>query len=160
MLSSASKYVSINFMEKRLHIITNKYWLNGLRVEPKWERDKLNLNLTTVSTMSKGTMMLITEELKLWQKNKLFSYLNIINRKTTPYGIKGVLRHYHYRYNQKLGQGVVSTRIIPWICYDCTTQSYLSLSSYLSQCPENVETNLCCYLMGNRYMNTFWQSYQ
>ena len=22
-------------------------------------------------------------------------------------------------------------------------------------CPENVETNLCCYLMGNRYMNTF-----
>ena len=35
--------------------------------------------------------------------NKLFPSLNSINIKSSPYGIKDVLRHYHYSLDTKLG---------------------------------------------------------
>ena len=58
--------------------------------------------------------------------NKLFPSLNVIIGKTYPYGTKGILRHYHYRSDTKLGPGIVSVRIIPCNCRDCI--NILSLS--------------------------------
>ena len=34
---------------------------------------------------------------------------------------KGVLRHYHYRSDQKSGPGIFAIRRIPCSCHDCTT---------------------------------------
>ena len=41
--------------------------------------------------------------------------------KSYPYGIKGIIRHYHYSSDPKLGPGIVYIIIIPYICHACTT---------------------------------------
>ena len=52
--------------------------------------------------------------------NKLFPSLNVINRKSSSYESKGILRHYHYRSDPKLVPGGVSIRIIPCTYHACT----------------------------------------
>ena len=41
--------------------------------------------------------------------NKLFTALNVINEKTFLFSNKGILRHYHYQSDPKLGLGIVSS---------------------------------------------------
>ena len=55
------------------------------------------------------------------RNNKRFPSLNVINGKTSPYASKGILRHYHYRSDTKLGPGIVAIRRISCICHACTT---------------------------------------
>ena len=57
---------------------------------------------------------------KMIWNNKLFPSLNVINGKTLPYKSKGILRHYNYQSDPKLGPGIVAIRIIPCSCHDCT----------------------------------------
>ena len=44
--------------------------------------------------------------MKIIWNNKLFPSLNVINGKKSPYESKGIIRHYHYRSDPKLGPGV------------------------------------------------------
>ena len=60
--------------------------------------------------------------MKLQLNKQLSPSLNILNGKTSPYGIKVVLRHYHFRSDTKLGPGVVALRIIPYSCHYFTQQ--------------------------------------
>ena len=66
--------------------------------------------------------------MKMWRNNKLFTSLNVINGKSSPYVSKGIIRHYNYRLDPKLGPGIVAIIIIPCIFHACTTM--LSLSWY------------------------------
>ena len=63
--------------------------------------------------------------MKMRWNNKPFLSLNIINGKSSPYGNKDNLRHYHYRSDQKLGPGIVVMRRIPFSCHYCTTILFL-----------------------------------
>ena len=51
--------------------------------------------------------------MKFRRNNKPFLSLNVLNGKTLPYASKGILRHYHYRSDPKLGPGIVAMIIIP-----------------------------------------------
>ena len=55
-------------------------------------------------------------------KQPFFSPLDVVNVKISPYGINGILGHYHHRYDTKLGQVVVADRIIPCGCHYFSTQ--------------------------------------
>ena len=46
--------------------------------------------------------------MKIRWNNKLFPLLNVINGKILPYASKGILRHYHYQSDPKLGPGIVA----------------------------------------------------
>ena len=65
--------------------------------------------------------------------NKMFPSLNDINGKPPPYGSKGILRHYHYRSDPKLGPGIFSIIRIPCNCHTCTTILYLSWDSKIKR---------------------------
>ena len=52
--------------------------------------------------------------------NKIFALLNVINGKILLFASKGILRHYHYWSDPKLGPGIVGIRIIPCSFHDCT----------------------------------------
>ena len=60
------------------------------------------------------------------RNNKLFTSLNVINGKTFPYASKGIIRHYNYWSDPKLGPYIFSIIIIPCGCHACT--AILSLS--------------------------------
>ena len=53
--------------------------------------------------------------------NKPFPPLNVINGKILPYGSKGILKHYCYWSDLKLGPAIVTIRRITCSCHDCTT---------------------------------------
>ena len=53
--------------------------------------------------------------------NNFFPLLNVINGKPSPYGSKGILRHYHYRSYAKLSLGIVAIIRIPCGCHYFTT---------------------------------------
>ena len=50
--------------------------------------------------------------MKMRRNNKLFLSLNVINGKTLTFSSKGIRRHYHFRYDPKLGPVIVSNRRI------------------------------------------------
>ena len=50
--------------------------------------------------------------MKLCQHNTSFPSLNIFNGKIPPYGSKGVIRHYLHRDDKKLGQVIVTVKIV------------------------------------------------
>ena len=58
--------------------------------------------------------------------NKHFPSLYVINNKTSPHIMKGILRRYHYPSNLKLVPGIIVIRSILSHFYACTT--ILSLS--------------------------------
>ena len=61
MLTSASKYISINFSDKCIYIINDKEILNGIKGGTKMKKDNQNSTINHLYTMFKGTLMLITE---------------------------------------------------------------------------------------------------
>ena len=67
------------------------------------------------------------------RNNKLFTSLNVIYGKKSPYAGKGILRHYLYRSDPKLVPGIFSIRVIPCICHACTAISYLSWYSKIKE---------------------------
>ena len=71
--------------------------------------------------------------MKMRCNNKLFPSLNVINGKTLPYASKGILRHYYYRSDPKLGLGVVSIIRIPCSCHACTDILSLSCNSEIKE---------------------------
>ena len=60
------------------------------------------------------------------QGKPLFLTLNVISIRISLYGIKEILKHYHYLSDPKVGQGIVEIRIIPCSCHSCTTTLPLS----------------------------------
>ena len=64
--------------------------------------------------------------MKLQRNNKLFPNLNSIHGKKSPYGRKGVLRHFHYRSDPKLGPGIFYLRIFTYSYHYCITQLFLT----------------------------------
>ena len=54
--------------------------------------------------------------------------LNVINGKLSPYGSNGILIHYHFQYDPKLGPNTVAIIIISRSFHACT--AILSLSWY------------------------------
>ena len=65
--------------------------------------------------------------------NKRFPSLNVIKRKILPYGSKGILRHYHYCSDPKLGPGMVAIIRIPCSFHACKTISYISWDSIIKE---------------------------
>ena len=63
---------------------------------------------------------------KLQHNNKLFPSFNAINGKSTKYRSKGVLRHYHYRSDPKIGPGIFAIIIITCSFHACTTKLYIN----------------------------------
>ena len=48
-------------------------------------------------------------------------------REISSYGRKGILRHYHYCSDPKLGLGIVAIRRISCSCHSCITISFIYL---------------------------------
>ena len=61
--------------------------------------------------------------------NKIFPSLNVLNRKLSLHGSKGVLRHYHYRSDTKIGPGIFVTRRITFSFQACTIKLSLPRKS-------------------------------
>ena len=89
--------------------------------------------------------------MKMIWNNKLFPSLNAINGKTLQYATKGILRHYHYQSDKKLGPGIVEIIIIPCSCHDCTT--ILSIYWY-SKIKETVNQHIYGIFYNCRYSQT------
>ena len=110
MIPSESKDVSIKFADQYIHILNNEDRLNGIKVSTQTQRivsifkhqSRFYNVQSNKDVKHRGTKM-------RWN-NKLFPSLNVINGKPTPYRRKGIIRHYHYRSDPKLGPGIVSIR--------------------------------------------------
>ena len=63
-----------------------------------------------------------------WNK-ELFTSLNVINVKSSPYGSKVILRHNNYWSDPNLGPGIVAIIIFSSSCHYCTNILSLSWNS-------------------------------
>ena len=61
MLPCDSEYVPIQFSDKCLHMINNKEGLNGIKGNPKMQKEFHYSNINNVYTIFKETLVLITE---------------------------------------------------------------------------------------------------
>ena len=120
MIPSASKDVSINFVDQCLHILKNKEILNGLKSSTKIQKIQSRLKYQPRTYNVQRNSDVDNRGMKMKWNNKLFSSLNIINGKTFPYSSKGILRHYHYWSDPKLGLIIFSIRMIPCSFHACT----------------------------------------
>ena len=62
------------------------------------------------------------KQLSMGWNDKLFPKLAIADGKSMHRGSRGVLTHYHFRADPKLGQGFVAVHRIPCACVACTAQ--------------------------------------
>ena len=117
MLSSASKYVSIEFVDQCLHILNHQEILNGLKGSTKMQKIQSQLKYQPRIYNVQRKSDVYHRRMKMRWNNKLFPSLNFINGKKLPYSSKGILRHYHYRSDPKLSTGIVAIRRIPCSCH-------------------------------------------
>ena len=80
--------------------------------------------------------------------NKLFPSLNFIKGKISPYGIKGILRHYQYCSDPKLGPGIVIIRRITCSFHSCT---YIWSFYWYSKIKEAVNQPKYCRVHNYKY---------
>ena len=71
--------------------------------------------------------------MKIIRNNENFPLLNVINGKTSTFGIMGILRHYHYWSDPKFGPGIVEMRRIPHNFHARTTISSISWDSKIKE---------------------------
>ena len=57
------------------------------------------------------------------------SIIKFINGKYSTYESKGIIRHYHYHSDPKLGPGIAVIRKVTCSCQDCTTIPSIYLDS-------------------------------
>ena len=63
--------------------------------------------------------------------------MNAIDVNSAPYRSNGVVRHYHYSSDPKLGPGIVAPRRIPCSSYACITPLSLSWDSKINDACNN-----------------------
>ena len=97
MLPSASKDVSIKFAYQCLYIINNKEILNGIKSRTKIQKRQSQLKYQSSIYNVKSNSDVNHRGMKMIWNNNIFTSLNVINGKKSPYGSKGILRHYHYQ---------------------------------------------------------------
>ena len=127
-LPSSSKDVSIKFAYQYIHILNNKERLNGPKGSTKMKNIESLFNYQSDIYNVQRKSDVNHRGMKMIWNNKRFPSLNVINGKTSPYISKGILRHYHYRSDPKLGLEIVAIIRIPCNCHACT--NILSLSCY------------------------------
>ena len=133
MIHSASKYISIHFLEHFFHILNNKDGLNGPKGIKKMEKIEPILKYQSLFYNIQSNNSVNPRGIKMRWKNKLFPSLNDINGKSSPYERKGALRYYQYSSEQKLGPSIVSIIIIPCSCHAFTKMLSLSLDSKIKE---------------------------
>ena len=74
--------------------------------------------------------------------------MNLNKGKISPYGSKGILIHYHFRSDPKLGSGIVVIGRITCSFHACTT--ILSLS-WDPKIKEAFHSNRCCRVYNCKY---------
>ena len=118
MLPSALRHVSINFADQCLHILNNKEILNGIKGNKKMEKiESLFKYQSRIYNVQRNSD--VNHRCMKMRWNKIFfPSLNVINGKTYTYVRKGIIRHYHYRSDPKLGPGIVSIIRIPCSFHD------------------------------------------
>ena len=126
MIPSASKYISVEFVYQFLHIINNKEILNGLKGSTKMQNIESLLKFQSLIYNVQIKSDVDHRGMKMRWNNKLFPSLNDIKGGISQYGIKGIIRQYHYRSDPKLGPGIVEIIMIPLSCHSCTTILTLS----------------------------------
>ena len=85
--------------------------------------------------------------MKMIWNNKPFPSLNVINGKTYPYGSKGILRHYHYPSDPKLGPGIFVIRKIPCSFHTCKTTLSISWNSKSNK--QLISLDMLDYMIAN-----------
>ena len=92
----ASKDVSVKFVDQRIPILNNKGRLNGLKGITKMKnRESLFKYQSRIYNVQRKSDVNHTGMKMKW-KNILFPSLNVINGKSSTYGSKSILIHYHY----------------------------------------------------------------
>ena len=132
-LLSASKDVSVKFTDHCINILNNEEILNRLRDSTKIENKESLFKFQSHIYSVKSNYDVNHRGMKMRCNNKRFSSFNGINGKTYPYGIKGILRHYHYWQDPKLGQVIVTIRRNPCNFHACTTILSLSWASKIKE---------------------------
>ena len=94
--------------------------MNGLKGSQKMQKILLKFKYQSLIYNVQRNSDVNHRGMKMIWNNKIFPSLNVINGKTLPYAIKGILRHYHYRSDTKLGPGIFVIRRIPCSFHDCT----------------------------------------
>ena len=97
MLPSASKDVSVKFSDQCIHILDDKDSLNGLKGSTKIKNIESLFKYKSCIYYVQGSSDVNHKGVIIRWNNKLFPSLNVINGKSSTYGIKGILRQYHYQ---------------------------------------------------------------
>ena len=61
------------------------------------------------------------KDVKMYCNTNKFPELPFCGPHSKPHGAMGVGKHYHLRFDPKLGMGVCAIRCIPCACVDCTS---------------------------------------
>ena len=60
------------------------------------------------------------QDVRIYFNTNQFPALNFCGPHSKPHGARGLSKHYHLRFDPKLGNGVCATRRIPCACVACT----------------------------------------
>ena len=77
-------------------MLNNKEMLNGLKGSTKIQNRESLLKYKSCIYNVQGNYYVHHRGMKMQCNNKLFPSLNVINGKSSPYGSKGIIRHYNY----------------------------------------------------------------
>ena len=121
MLSSDSRDVYIKLSDQCTHILKNKEGLNGLKCSTKIQKRESLFSYKSCIYNFQRKSDVNHKGIQMRWNNKTFPPLNVIRGEISPYGSKGIIRHYHYRSDPKIGPGIVTIRRITFIYHVCTT---------------------------------------
>ena len=61
------------------------------------------------------------KDVRMYCNNNQFTVLLFCGTYSKPHGTRGLSKHYHLRFDSKLGNGVCAIRRIPCTCVGCTS---------------------------------------
>ena len=61
------------------------------------------------------------QDFRMYCNTNKFPSLHLCGTYSKPHGARGLIKHYHFRFDPKLGNGICEIRHIPCACVACTS---------------------------------------
>ena len=101
--------------------MSKEHWKHGVIDQVKYRKRASKIKWTDIEYHVQDSANPAHKDVKLYFNTNQFPQLPLCGPHPKPHGARGLSKHYHLRFDPKIGHGICVIRRIPCACVACTS---------------------------------------
>ena len=141
-INTGNQKYDVSLVKEFQHHLKKEHRNNGVFDQGKNNKLFMGIKCTEIQYPVQDNADVAHKDVVIYYNTNQFPSLPFFGTHSKPDGARGLSKHYHMRFDPKLGNGVCAIPLIPCACVACTSMLYKSwisgIPSYKQDCYKHV----------------------